>query len=62
MSQSPAAQITIDQLRNREIVASDLLRTAAANPAADHGRRSNVITAPSEPMSVFGRKMAGHDA
>lgn len=57
MSQSPAAQITIDQLRNREIVAADLLPALAA----DAGRRT-IITAPSAPLSVFGRKMTGHDA
>lgn len=57
MSQSPAAQITLDQLRNREIVAADLIPAIAA----DAGRRT-IITAPSEPLSVFGRKMTGHDA
>lgn len=56
MSQSPAP-ITINQLRNREIIATDLLTSA---PEAD--RRQTIITAPSEPMSVFGRKLAGHDA
>jgi hypothetical protein len=58
MSQNPAVQITTDQLRNREIVATDLLATAAANP----GDRRTIITAPSEPMSVFGRKLAGHES
>lgn len=58
MSQNPAAQITIDQLRNREIVAADLLTAAAANP----GDRRTIITAPGEPMSVFGRKLAGHES
>lgn len=58
MSQSPAAQITIDQLRNREIIATDLLATAAANP----GDRQSIITAPAAPLSVFGRKLAGHES
>lgn len=58
MSQSPTAQITLDQLRNREIVAADLVSAGAANA----GARSTVITAPSAPLSVFGRKMTGHDA
>ncbi|WP_422759075.1 hypothetical protein [Paenarthrobacter sp. C1] len=57
MSQSPAP-ITIDQLRNREIIATKLLTSAPAE--AD--RRQTIITAPSGPMSVFGRKLAGHDA
>ena len=57
MSQNPTA-ITVDQLRNREIVAADLLDAVAANTSA----RNPVITAPSEPLSVFGRKMTGHDA
>jgi hypothetical protein len=57
MSQSPAAPITTDQLRNREIAASDLLATASANP----GGRQTIITAPSAPMSVFARKLAGHE-
>lgn len=62
MSQSPAAPITTDQLRNREIAATDLLRTAAWNPASNPGGRQTIITAPAGPMSVFGRKLAGHDA
>ncbi|QOT19221.1 hypothetical protein [Paenarthrobacter sp. YJN-5] len=57
MSQGPAP-ITIDQLRNREISATDLPTLAPAE--AD--RRQTIITAPSEPVSVFGRKLAGHDA
>jgi hypothetical protein len=58
MSQSPSAQITIDQLRNREIIAADLLNTAGAQA----GARTTAISAPSEPLSRFGRKLAGHDA
>jgi hypothetical protein len=58
MSQSPAAEITIDQLRNSEIVAADLVEAAALNP----GGRRTIITAPGEPMSVFGRKLAGHES
>jgi hypothetical protein len=57
MSQNPSAQITIDQLRNREIVAADLLHAVAVNPSA----RSTAINAPSGPLSVFGRKIVGHD-
>lgn len=61
MSQSPVTPITTDQLRNREIVAADLLRAAAWNPAENPGDRRTIITAPSAPMSVFGRKLAGHE-
>lgn len=57
MSQNPAA-ITVDQLRNREIVAADMLHAVTENGT---GRRT-LITAPGEPLSLFGRKMAGHDA
>lgn len=55
MSQNAAA-ITVDQLRNEEIVAADLLRATTATPG---GRRTSVSAA-STPLSVFGRKMAGH--
>ncbi|MET4144025.1 hypothetical protein [Arthrobacter sp. UYCo732] len=49
--------ISTGQLRNREIVAADLLHTIEANPDA----RRTALTVPSEPLSVFGRKMAGHE-
>ncbi|GAA4033829.1 hypothetical protein GCM10023063_17090 [Arthrobacter methylotrophus] len=57
MSQNPSQQITVDQLRSREIVVSDLVGAVAAKT----GARRTAITAPSEPLSVFGRKMTGHD-
>lgn len=57
MSLNPA-DITVDQLRNGEIVASDLLHAAAATPAD----RRTAIASPGAPLSVFGRKMVGHDA
>lgn len=49
--------ITADQLRNREILAADLLGTATAQA----GPRTTIATAPSTPLSVFGRKMVGHE-
>lgn len=52
------SKITIDQLRNSEIVAADLLPADGIVV----GRRRSVITAPSEPLSVFGRKLAGHES
>jgi hypothetical protein len=58
MSHNTAAQITTDQLRNREIVVADLLQASATKP----GDHRTIITAPSEPMSVFGRKLAGHES
>lgn len=48
--------ITLDQLRNREIVAADLLTAATES----QGAHATIITAPGGPLSVFGRKMAGH--
>lgn len=48
--------ITIDQLRNHEIGAAELLSSAARNN--DGGR--TIVTAPTAPLSVFGRKLAGH--
>lgn len=57
MSQ-PSATITIDQLRNREIAVTDLLRTAAPTVPARLGH----LGAPVEPLSVFGRKIVGHDS
>ncbi|ACL42364.1 hypothetical protein Achl_4413 (plasmid) [Pseudarthrobacter chlorophenolicus A6] len=48
--------ITIDQLRNREIGAAELLATAGEND----DRSRNIVTAPGAPLSVFGRKLAGH--
>lgn len=50
--------ITLDQLRDREIVAADLLDTVQATPDA----RRTALTVPSIPLSVFGRKMAGHES
>lgn len=55
MAQNPA--ITEDQLRNREIAAADLISSDSFPAGAGH-----VITAPGRPLSVFGRKIAGHDA
>lgn len=58
--------ITLDQLRNREIVAADLLNIGEAGRGhtapIQAGARATIITAPSAPMSVFGRKMAGHES
>lgn len=58
--------ITLDQLRNREIVASDLLRAGDTGgvhtTTATSSARATIITAPSAPVSVFGRKMAGHES
>jgi hypothetical protein len=57
--------ITTDQLRNREIAAADLLRTSddarLHSAPVQSSTRATIITAPSAPMSVFGRKMAGHE-
>lgn len=51
-----SSPITTDQLRNREIVASDLLTAATAQAP-----RLTIAAAPSAPLSVFGRKMFGHE-
>lgn len=50
-----AVVITADHLRNQEIVAADLLRTAVGTEP----RRTAVSTS-GEPLSVFGRKVVGH--
>lgn len=55
MSQNAPA-ITRDQLRNEEIVVADLIRTTAATT----GVRRTVISTAGAPLSVFGRKLAGH--
>lgn len=54
---SQPSTITIEQLRRREINAADLLR---AEPSAA-GSRPSALTVPSAPLSVFGRKVIGHD-
>ncbi|MBG0738687.1 hypothetical protein IV500_04530 [Paeniglutamicibacter antarcticus] len=58
MAPTRTPQITIDQLRKREIVTVDLLDSAAPNA----GDRRDIITAPVQPLSVFSRKVTGHDS
>lgn len=54
--QATAEPITPEQLRGREISAAGLLAAAPAGHA-----RPGIVHAASAPLSVFGRKVAGHD-